>query len=84
MNPVYDIEKKRYAVQVGVFSNRENAEALKARLESIEPVSIVEVELNDAIFYRVKMGGVNIRADARRTLDKLIAAGHQDAVIIEQ
>ena len=84
VKPVYDIEKKRYAVQVGVFSSRDNAEALKARLEDIEPVSIVEVELNDAVFYRVKMGGVNIRADARRTLDRLIAAGHQDAVIIEQ
>lgn len=84
VTPVYDIERKRYAVQVGVFSNRENAEALKAQLEVIEPVSIVEVTLNGAVFYRVKMGGVNIRADARRTLDKLIAAGHQDAVIIEQ
>ena len=84
VTPVYDIERKRYAVQVGVFSNRENAEALKAQLEVIEPVSIVEVTLNGAVFYRVKMGGVNIRADARRTLDKLIAAGHQDAMIIEQ
>ena len=80
----YDIEKKRYAVQVGVFSNRRNAEALKARLEKIEPVSIVEVTLNDTVYYRVKMGGVNIRADARRTLDRLVAEGYQDAVIIEQ
>lgn len=82
--PVYDIEKKRYAVQVGVFSNRANAQALAAKLEAIEPVSIVEVELNNKIYYRVKMGGVNIRADARRTVDRLVAAGHQDAVIIEQ
>lgn len=84
LKPVYDIEKKRYAVQVGVFSSRENAEALKARLDPIETANIVEVELNGDVFYRVKMGGVNIRADARRTVDKLIAAGHQDAVIIEQ
>lgn len=82
--PVYDIEKKRYAVQVGVFSSRANAEQLKARLEEIEPVTIAEIELNGAVFYRVKMGGVNIRADARRTVDRLVAAGHQDAVIIEQ
>lgn len=82
--PVFDVEKKRYAVQVGVFSTRANAEALKAQLEEIEPVNIVEVELNDTVFYRVKMGGVNIRADARRTMDRLREAGHQDAVIIEQ
>ena len=34
--------------------------------------------------FRVKMGGANIRADARLVLDRLIGAGHQDAVIIEQ
>lgn len=67
-----------------MFSTRANAEALKAQLEEIEPVNIVEVELNDTVFYRVKMGGVNIRADARRTMDRLREAGHQDAVIIEQ
>ena len=75
---------KRYAVQVGVFSDLKNATSLKKSLETISPVEIVEVELNGAVYYRVKMGGVNIRADARATVDKLIKAGHQDAVIIEQ
>lgn len=82
--PVFDIEKKRYAIQVGVFANRKNAETLAAKLKGIESVSIVEVVLNNKTYYRVKMGGVNIRADARQTLDRLVAAGHQDAVIIEQ
>ncbi len=75
---------KRYAVQVGVFSDLENANSLKKSLETISPVEIVEVELNGAVYYRVKMGGVNIRADALATIDALIKAGHQDAVIIEQ
>jgi rare lipoprotein A len=79
-----DIGEKRYAVQVGVFSDKNNALQLKQSLETISPVSIVEVELNGATYYRVKMGGVNIRADAHETVEKLIAAGHQDAVIIEQ
>jgi cell division protein FtsN len=57
---------------------------LKKSLETISPVEIVEVELNGAVYYRVKMGGANIRADARATVDALIKAGHQDAVIIEQ
>lgn len=74
----------RYAVQVGVFSSRENAEQLKARLERIAPVDIVEFELDGNTMFRVKMGGANIRADARLVLDRLIGAGHQDAVIIEQ
>ena len=75
---------KRYAVQVGVFSDLDNANVLKTNLQTISPVEIVEVELNGAVYYRVKMGGANIRADARTTVEKLIAAGHQDAVIIEQ
>jgi rare lipoprotein A len=78
------IGQKRYAVQVGVFSDKQNALRLKQELETISPVSIVEVELNGTTYYRVKMGGVNIRADARETVQKLVEAGHQDAVIIEQ
>lgn len=82
--PLPDIETKRYAVQVGVFSSRENAEMLRQKLEVIAPVIIVPVEVGGAKLFRVKMGGANIRADARLTLDKLVAAGHTDAVIIEQ
>ena len=79
-----DVETKRYAVQVGVFSSKENAEALKQKLGQIAPVKIVPVKLGGATLFRVKMGGANIRADARLTLNKLVAAGHTDAVIIEQ
>ena len=84
VKPAPDVEEKRYAVQVGVFSMRENAEALQARLKAFAPVKIVEVEMGGATLYRVKMGGANIRADARLTLERLVAAGHTDAVIIEQ
>ena len=84
VKPLPDVEEKRYAVQVGVFSMRENAVALQARLQEFAPVKIVEVEMGGATLYRVKMGGANIRADARLTLEKLVAAGHTDAVIIEQ
>ena len=82
--PLPDVEEKRYAVQVGVFSQRENAVALQSRLAAFAPVKIVEVEMGGATLYRVKMGGANIRADARLTLERLVAAGHTDAVIIEQ
>ncbi|NCF79746.1 MAG: septal ring lytic transglycosylase RlpA family protein [Alphaproteobacteria bacterium] len=82
--PEPDIEEKRYAVQVGVFSMRQNAEALQEKLKAFSPVKIVEVKMGGATLYRVKMGGANIRADARSTLERLVAAGHADAVIIEQ
>ena len=82
--PRPDVNQMRYAVQVGVFSSRKNAEALKTKLQGIEPATISEVTLRGETFYRVKLGGANIRADARATVDKLVAAGHADAVIIEQ
>ena len=82
--PVPDVGEKRYAVQVGVFSMHENAVALQDKLKAFSPVKIVEVEMGGATLYRVKMGGANIRADARSTLERLVAAGHTDAVIIEQ
>lgn len=82
--PRPDVNQMRYAVQVGVFSSLENAEALKIKLQDIESATISEVTLRGETFYRVKLGGANIRADARATVDKLVAAGHADAVIIEQ
>ena len=78
------LASKRYAVQAGVFSRRANAEALKAKLNKIETSRIVEVEVGGSTYYRVKMGGANLRAEAREILDRLVASGHQDAVIIEQ
>lgn len=82
--PPPDVAGKRYAVQAGVFASRDNAEALKARLADIAPARIVEDTINGATYYRVRLGGANIRADARLTLEKLEQAGHADAVIIEQ
>ena len=78
------IASKRYAVQVGVFSSRFNAERLKRQLDSLTPAEVSEAIINGETYYRVKVGGANVREDARQTLDMLVSAGHQDAVIVEQ
>jgi rare lipoprotein A len=78
------IATKRYAVQVGVFSSRFNAERLKRQLDSLTPAEVSEAKINGETYYRVKVGGANVREDARQTLDMLVSAGHQDAVIVEQ
>ena len=78
------IASKRYAVQVGVFSSRFNAERLKRQLDSLTPAEVSEAMINGETYYRVKVGGANVREDARQTLDMLVSAGHQDAVIVEQ
>ena len=82
--PAFDSGDKRYAVQVGAFSSRQNAERLRQRLQRFEPVEIEEIANSDTVLYRVKLGGVNIRADARATIEELFAEGHADAIIIEQ
>ena len=78
------IASKRYAVQVGVFSSRFNAERLKRQLDLITRAEVSEAEINGETYYRVKVGGANVREDARQTRDMLVSAGHQDAVIVEQ
>ena len=78
------IASKRYAVQVGVFSSRFNAERLKRQLDRITPAEVSKAEINGETYYRVKVGGANVREDARQTRDMLVSAGHQDAVIVEQ
>ena len=78
------IASKRYAVQVGVFSSRFNAERLKRQLDRLTPAEVSEAKINGETYYRVKVGGANVREDARQTLDMLVSAGHQDAVIVEQ
>ena len=71
-------------MQVGVFSSRFNAERLKRQLDRITPAEVSEAEINGETYYRVKVGGANVREDARQTRDMLVSAGHQDAVIVEQ
>ena len=83
-DPPPPIASKRYAVQVGVFSSRFNAERLKRQLDRITPAEVSEAEINGETYYRVKVGGANVREDARQTRDMLVSAGHQDAVIVEQ
>lgn len=82
--PEKAVSDARYAVQVGVFSSRDNAEMVRQKLNDFAPVEIVEVDINRATYYRVKLGGANIRADARATLERVQAAGHADAIVIEQ
>ncbi len=81
---VLDTINRRYAVQVGVFSSRANAEKLRPRLQKFGAVEIVEVKLNDHTYYRVKLGDADKRADARALLEQIIVAGHSEAIIIEQ
>jgi len=57
-----------FAVQVGAFKDRSNAERLKERIESqFRPVVIQDFDRGDGLFYRVRVGHENTE-DAARAL----------------
>jgi rare lipoprotein A len=61
-----------FAVQVGAFKDRNNAERLKERIESqFGPVIIQEFEGGDGLFYRVRVGRESTEEAARALAQSL-------------
>ena len=65
-----------YAVQVGAFASRPNAQSLATALESDFPVMIQSATANGRTVHRVLVGGGSARAEA----ESLLAALRRDAV----
>lgn len=64
-----------FAVQVGAFKDRTNAEQLKQRIESqFGPVIIQDFDRGDGVFYRVRVGHESTEGEARALAQKLSAA----------
>jgi len=64
-----------FAVQVGAFQERSNAERLKARIEArFGPVTIQTFDRGDAIFYRVRVGHESSEDAAQDLAQKLLRA----------
>ena len=64
-----------FAVQVGAFQDRSNAERFKARLAQYGPVTIQTFDRGDAVFYRVRVGQESSEDAARDLGRKLRQAG---------
>ena len=65
-----------YAVQVGAFQDRRNAERLRDRIaRRYGPVSITRFDRGDGIFYRVLVGSVSSEEAANQLARKLREAG---------
>jgi rare lipoprotein A len=64
-----------FAVQVGAFTDPNNAGRLKARIEqSFPPVTIQTFDRGDGIFYRVRVGQESTEAGALALAEKLRSA----------
>lgn len=65
-----------YAVQVGAFRDRDNAERLKVRIESQKgPVVIQSFDRGDGLFHRVRVGRESTEDAARALAGQLRQAG---------
>jgi len=72
-----------FAVQVGAFRERENAERLKAAIAPrFGPVSIQTFDRGDAVFYRVRVGGESTEEGATQLGWQLQQAGFATEVFV--
>ena len=69
-------------IQAGAFSQYANAVKTKARLESVGPTVIQQVNKADRPLFRVRVGPFAKVADADRLQDAIYNAGYPDARIV--
>jgi cell division septation protein DedD len=66
----------RWAVQVGAFKNRDQAESVQRRLsESGYAVSVTPVAASDGLRYRVRLGGYGSRGEAEQVAARVRSGG---------
>ena len=78
------LPKQKYYVQLGVFSRKDSAEALRQKLGQIGQVEVSELTSGGRQLYRVRVGPLNSRVDANILVDDVLDNGHQDAFILEE
>lgn len=78
------LPKQKYYVQLGVFSRKDSAEALRQKLGQIGQIEVSELTSGGRQLYRVRVGPVNSRVDANILVDDVLDNGHQDAFILEK
>mgnify|MGYP001544889371 FL=1 len=80
-----DYYSGNFTFQVGAFSNRENAERLKRKLdEQYKNAHITRYDRGDKIFYRVRLGAFKTLEDAVLNEALLIQDGYADAFMVAE
>ena len=74
--------KPRLFVQVGAFSQYDNANKMRARMSLIGPADIYQVRTVERPFFRVRLGPLTDVAKADSLLETVIDAGMKDARIV--
>lgn len=69
-------------IQVGAFANSSNATALEQQLSDLGTTRISQLQIDEQILYRVRLGPFDSLDQADATLEQLIAIGHPQARLI--
>ncbi|MFO7713324.1 septal ring lytic transglycosylase RlpA family protein [Desulfosarcina sp.] len=74
-----------FTFQVGAFSNRDNAERLRAKLDTtFANAHVTAYDRGDAVFYRVRVGRCNDLESAEKYERHLSDNGYPDAFIVAE
>lgn len=76
------VGKTSLFVQVGSFTQFENADRVRARLASLAPVKVYPALVSGKDYFRVRVGPFQSVTDADRHLDAVTRAGFPDARIV--
>ena len=80
-----DYYSGKFTFQVGAFSNRDNAERLRAKLDpTFVNAHVVPYDRGDAVFYRVRVGSCSDLETADRYERRLAESGYPDAFIVAE
>jgi rare lipoprotein A len=69
-------------VQVGAFSQSENAHRLKSKLANIAPAEVKKVTINGTPMFRVRLGPLSNRQEAHKAMTTALALGASGAKIV--
>lgn len=78
----YQVQPTALYVQVGAFSDINNANALRQRLSQVGPASVHHTVLNGRGFNRVRLGPVQSLPEADALLNRAVKAGFPGAKIV--
>jgi rare lipoprotein A len=79
---VVPVKATQIYIQAGAFSRADNAMKIKSRLAPLGPVRVVGARINGVDLFRVRLGPIANVDEADRLLDRVVAAGLNEARIV--
>lgn len=71
-------------IQAGAFGSQENAQRLATKLSSLANTKVEPVNYGGRTLYKVKLGPLNSVQNADNVLNRVLASGQSDAIIVVQ